>query len=59
MTSFCAPHWERGWKHIKLIFGDVKPQTVTLEDVDIWYAALLDTVGVREAHRAMKIWRAL
>jgi hypothetical protein len=51
--------WERAWKHIKLIFGDVKPQTVTLEDVDIWYAALLDTVGVREAHRAMKIWRAL
>lgn len=51
--------WERGWKQIEPVFGDVNPSTVALEDVDAWYAALLDTVGVREAHRAMKIWRAL
>ena len=35
------------------------PHTVTLEHVDGWYHALKRTVGVREAHRAVKIWRAL
>lgn len=51
--------WERGWKHIDSIFGDVAPDTVTLEHVDRWYHALKARVGVREAHRAVKIWRAL
>ena len=51
--------WERGWKLIEPLFGDVDPSTVALEHVDAWYAALLERVGVREAHRAMKIWRAL
>src|SRR5579862_2267119 len=51
--------WERGWRHIEPLFGDVDPSTIALEHVDQWYAALLDKVGVREAHRAMKIWRAL
>lgn len=60
--------WERGWKLIEPIFGDVDPGTVTLQDVDLWYGGdpdnaeikgLLQRVGVREAHRAMKIWRAL
>lgn len=51
--------WERGWKLIEPVFGDVDPRTVSLEQLDDWYAALLETVGVREAHRAVKIWRAL
>lgn len=51
--------WERGWKLIEPYFGDQKPGDVTLEDLDDWYAYLLDKRGVREAHRAMKIWRAL
>lgn len=51
--------WERGWKNIEPMFGDVDPKTVTFEIIDQWYAALLELVGVREAHRAMKIWRAL
>jgi hypothetical protein len=59
--------WERGWKHIAPVFGDVDPRTVALEEIDLWYSAaptarspgLLGAVGVREAHRAMKIWRAL
>jgi hypothetical protein len=51
--------WERGWKRIDPVFGDVDPATVALDDLDGWYDALLDSIGVREAHRAMKIWRAL
>jgi hypothetical protein len=51
--------WERGWKYIDPIFGDVAPATVSFEDIDAWYAAQLKNVGVREAHRGMKIWRAL
>jgi hypothetical protein len=54
--------WERGWAHIDPIFGDVDPRTVALEDLDLWYSdiqGLLQRIGVREAHRAMKIWRAL
>jgi hypothetical protein len=51
--------WWRGWALIETVFGDVDPRTVTLMQLDDWYAALLETKGVREAHRAMKIWRAL
>lgn len=51
--------WERGWKYIEAIFGDVAPDTVTFEHVDAWYHGLKRTAGVREAHRAVKIWRAL
>lgn len=56
--------WWRGWKHIEPVFGDVDTRSVALEDLDAWYAVLMDKdskayIGVREAHRAMKIWRAL
>jgi hypothetical protein len=60
--------WDRGWKHIKPVFGAYDPKTVTLEAISLWYAGdpeddtikgLLGTAGVREAHRAVKIWRAL
>lgn len=51
--------WWRGWKRIKPIFGDVDPRTVSLEDISAWRRAVEDTVSLREAHRAMKIWRAL
>jgi hypothetical protein len=51
--------WERGWRYIEPIFGDVAPRTVTFEHVDVWYAGLKATAGIREAHRAVKIWRAL
>lgn len=51
--------WERGWKYIDPIFGDVDPLTVSLEDLDGWYAALLASTTVGEAYLAMKIWRAL
>lgn len=59
--------WERGWRHIEPVFGDVDPSTVGLEDVDLWYSGapdqgikgMLDAIGVSEAYLAMKIWRAL
>jgi hypothetical protein len=51
--------WWRGWKRIKPIFGDTDPRTVTLEDISAWRKAIADTVSLREAHRAVKIWRAL
>ena len=51
--------WERGWRMIGPVFGDIKPAAVTFDVVDEWYAMLLATRGVNEAFRAMKIWRAL
>jgi hypothetical protein len=51
--------WWRGWKRIKPVFGDVDLRTVRLDDVSAWRKAIEDTVSLREAHRALKIWRAL
>jgi integrase len=51
--------WDRGWQHIAPIFGDVAPGTVTFEYLDGWYHNLKAAKSVQEAHRAMKIWRAL
>lgn len=51
--------WWRGWKYIKEVFGDVDPRSVTLEDIDGWRGWVKDSAGLREAHRATKIWRAL
>jgi integrase len=51
--------WWRGWKRIKPVFGDVGPRTVNLEDISAWRKAIEETVSLREAHRALKIWRAL
>jgi hypothetical protein len=51
--------WWRGWKRIKPVFGDVDPRTVRLRDVSEWRQAVEQTVSLREAHRALKIWRAL
>lgn len=51
--------WWRGWRRIKPIFGDVDPRTITLEDVSAWRHVIEQKVSLREAHRALKIWRAL
>jgi hypothetical protein len=51
--------WWRGWKRIKPVFGDCDPRTVTLEDISAWRAVIEHSVSLREAHRALKIWRAL
>ncbi|WP_137388001.1 hypothetical protein [Rhodoligotrophos defluvii] len=51
--------WWRGWRRIRLVFGDVDPRSVKMEDISAWRAAIEETVSLREAHRALKIWRAL
>jgi hypothetical protein len=51
--------WWRAWKRIKPIFGDCDPRTVTLEDISALRKAVQETVSLREAHRTIKIWRAL
>jgi hypothetical protein len=52
--------WDAMWRlHIAPYFGDHLPTSATLDRLDKWYALLLRDKSVREAHRAMKIWRAL
>jgi hypothetical protein len=51
--------WWRGWKRIRPVFADLDPRTVTLEHISAWRKAIEDGVSLREAHRAIKIWRAL
>ena len=52
--------WEAMWRlHIAPFFGDYSPRVATLDRLDKWYALMLREKRVREAHRAMKIWRAL
>jgi integrase len=51
--------WWRVWRRIKPVFGDCDPRTVTLEDLSAWRKAIEETVSLREAHRCLKIWRAL
>jgi hypothetical protein len=51
--------WWRAWKHIKPIFGDCSPRTVSLEHISAWRSAIEKKISLREAHRCLKIWRAL
>ena len=51
--------WWRGWKRIKPIFADEDPSTITPEMMGEWYEAIYMRAGLSEAHRALKIWRAL
>jgi hypothetical protein len=40
-------------------FGDVDPRTVRLEDISGWRTMIEQMVSLREAHRCVKIWRAM
>ena len=51
--------WWRVWRRMKQVFGDCDPRTVTLEDIDAWRSMVEETVSLREAHRCIKIWRAM
>ncbi len=51
--------WYRAWRWIKPVFGDTDPRTVRLSTISDWRQAIADSVSVGEAHRSLKIWRAL
>ena len=51
--------WMRGWTHIEPVFGDVRPRTVILEHLSMFRETIEQKVSRREAHRVIKIWRAL
>lgn len=51
--------WWRAWKRIKPVFGDKKPRHVTLLQLSKFRTGIKDGVSQREAHRVIKIWRAL
>jgi hypothetical protein len=51
--------WWRVWRRIKPVFGDCDPRTVRLEAIDAWRSMIEQQVSLREAHRCIKIWRAL
>ncbi len=51
--------WERAWRYIKPIFGRFHPTLVTMPTISEWRQGIEDGVSLREAHRALKIWRAL
>lgn len=50
--------WLRAWKHLKP-FHDEKPDDVELDILSKFRAALARRISEREAHRTIKIWRAL
>lgn len=51
--------WWRGWRHIRPVFGDLAPAGLELDTLSAWRAKIETEHGRREAHRALKIWRAL
>lgn len=51
--------WERAWKYIGPVFGRFSPALVTMPAISEWRQTIEDSISLREAHRALKIWRAL
>lgn len=51
--------WERVWDRIEPFFAKLPPRSMTLELVEEWYGFVKDSVSLREAHRCIKVWRAL
>lgn len=51
--------WERCWTRIGPAFGASDPKTVTLDQISRFRRVIERTVSLREAHRCIKIWRAL
>ena len=58
-ASRTREEWERAWVHIGRVFGDVRPHTVMLEHISGFRGMVEAKVSRREAHRVIKIWRAL
>ncbi|MEQ1938583.1 hypothetical protein ABMA46_10035 [Mesorhizobium sp. CN5-321] len=51
--------WDRAWRYIKTTFGDYRATDVTMPMISEWRQAIEEDISLREAHRALKIWRAL
>jgi hypothetical protein len=51
--------WLRGWKYIEPAFGDVRPSLVTMAQLSKFRSIIATKKSTREAHRVIKIWRAL
>jgi len=53
--------WERAWARIKPVFGDLPPSDpeISLETLSRFRQMVANTISTREAHRVVKIWRAL
>ena len=51
--------WERAGKYIGPVFGNYPPTWAELETLSAWREGIEQDKSLREAHRAMKIWRAL
>ncbi len=53
--------WERAWTRIRPVFGDLPPTSaeINLESLSTFRGLVRDQVSLREAHRVIKIWRAL
>jgi len=50
--------WERGWRYISR-FARCPPDMVTMPAISEWRQGIEEEISLREAHRALKIWRAL
>lgn len=51
--------WDRCWARIAPDFGDLPPAAVRLEHISAFRSKIESQVSTREAHRCLKIWRAL
>jgi hypothetical protein len=51
--------WNRCWALIGPAFGPCRPSTVTLAQISTFRRMVEANVSLREAHRCIKIWRAL
>jgi hypothetical protein len=51
--------WERAWQHLEPSISDIIPPTISLEDMSAIRADIEARISSREAHRVIKVWRAL
>jgi hypothetical protein len=58
-AAWTREEWERCWAVIGPAFGPCRPMTVTLAQISTFRRMVEANVSLREAHRCIKIWRAL
>jgi hypothetical protein len=50
--------WDRAWTHLQP-FWYLRPAEIDFRMLDMFHAGLAKRISIREAHRTVKIWRAL